>query len=284
MSASSLSPVWHVAVEAVRRFFVHDGLVLSGYLAYLALLSLMPLLVFVVALIGMFGASEAGSMFAAFLLGNLPPEAAPTLEMPIVEVFQEPRADLVTVGVVGAIWVAATGVEGLRVALNRIEPGIGRGRSAWRSRAESIAIVLVAGLVVLASGLAVVLTPAVAPGLARLFDLSTGWLHAWGIGRYLVAGAALFLVSTALYRVLPDARPRLRTTFPGAALVVVLFLVGSGLFSVYVSQVADYAALYGGLGGVVVTMTFFYAVGAAFILGGCLNAAVRADQARARAR
>lgn len=161
---------------------------------------------------------------------------------------------------------------------------MGRGRSVWRSRGESIGIVVVAGPVVPASGPAVVLTPAVALGLARLYDLSADGLRAWGVGRFVVAGGALFLFSAALYRVLPDARPRLRTTLPRAALVVALFLVGSGLFSVYVSRVADYAALYGGLGVVVVTLTFFYAIGAAFILGGLLNAAMRTDQARMRAR
>lgn len=273
-----------IGADALRRFLAHDGLVLSGYLAYLTLLSLMPFLVFLVALIGLFGASEAGSALAAFLLGNLPPEAAPTLEMPIVEVFQEPRGDLVTIGIVGAIWVAATGVEGLRHALNRVEAGVGRTRPLWRSRAESVGIVLVFGLVLLAVALVLVLTPAVAPGVARLFDVSSGWLAAWGVGRYALGAVVLFLVSAVLYRVLPDSRPRLRQTVPGAVLVAVLFLAGSGLFSLYVSRVADYAALYGGLGGVVVTLTFFFAVGAIFILGGCVNAAVRADQARARDR
>jgi membrane protein len=284
LTARILRPATRIGADALRRFLVHDGLVLSGYLAYLALLSLMPFLVFLVALIGMFGASEAGSALAAFLLGSLPPEAAPTLEMPIVEIFQEPRGDLLTVGIVGAVWVAATGVGGLRHALNRVGADLGRRRPIWRSRLESMVIVLGFGLVMLAIALILVLTPAIAPGAARLFDLSTAWIEAWGFGRYVLAGMVMFAVSAVLYHVLPDFRPRLRDTLPGAALVVALFLAGSGLFSLYVAHVADYAALYGGLGGIVVTLTFFFAVGAIFILGGCVNAAACADQARERAR
>jgi membrane protein len=275
---------WRVACGAGVRFHRGDGFVLAGYLAYLAILSLIPFLIFLVALIGLVGASEAGRLIVGFVLDSLPPEAAGTLAEPIVQIFREPRGDLLTVGMIGTLWAAATGVEGLRNALNRVAEGQAPKRPVWRRRLQAILIVLGFGTAFLVVAVAIVATPAVVPAFADWFDVPRAKLSAWGVGRYLAGAAVLSPLSAALYHILPDQRPPLRTCVPGAIVVVAMFLAGGALFSLYVTHAANFAAVYGGLGGLVATLTFFYLIGAIFILGGCINAEARAQAAAARER
>lgn len=54
---------------------------------------------------------------------------------------------------------------------------------------------------------------------------------------------------------------------PAAILVVVLWALAGAGFSVYLRTVATYNIVYGGLGGVVVALMFFYLLAAVFILG-----------------
>ena len=64
----------------------------------------------------------------------------------------------------------------------------------------------------------------------------------------------------------------LRAVLPGVLLTLGLWLMGASLFSLYLGTVADYSGVYGSLGGVVITLFFFYLTGALFILGAEYNA------------
>jgi membrane protein len=58
----------------------------------------------------------------------------------------------------------------------------------------------------------------------------------------------------------------------GAVLATVLWLAGSALFSIYVSNFASYNETYGTLGAVVVLLMWFYLSGYLVLMGGELNA------------
>ena len=76
----------------------------------------------------------------------------------------------------------------------------------------------------------------------------------------------------ALHRWLPNHHRPVRAVLPGVLLTLVLWLAGASLFSLYLGTVADYSVTYGSLGGVVITLFFFYLTGALFILGAEYNA------------
>ncbi len=62
---------------------------------------------------------------------------------------------------------------------------------------------------------------------------------------------------------------------PGVCATAVLWLAGASLFSWYIGNLADYSAVYGSLGGVAITLMFFYISAIIFIFGAELNAAWR---------
>ena len=68
------------------------------------------------------------------------------------------RGDVLTVGLVLAIYFASSGIESLRIALNRAYD-VPETRSWWLTRLESIGYVLVGAVALLAMAFLVVLAP-----------------------------------------------------------------------------------------------------------------------------
>ena len=58
---------------------------------------------------------------------------------------------------------------------------------------------------------------------------------------------------------------------PGTIVAVVLWLIGSILFSWYTSNYAQYNATYGSLGAVIVLLLWFYLTAYIVLIGGVLN-------------
>ena len=111
----------------------------------------------------------------------------------------------------------------------------------------------------------------------------------WG---WLVRGIALFArgrrCSTWWSRCCiagcPAATCRGREILPGAAVTVVLWVALASLFSLYLQNLGRFSLTYGSLGGIVITLMFFYVSALIFIFGAEINSARRrAEAARLRA-
>jgi membrane protein len=120
----------------------------------------------------------------------------------------------------------------------------------------------------------VVLGPVIWDGLLWLLPLSDGDHWAFGLLRYGVAATVLLGGLLALHRWLPGRRLSFGALLPGVLLTGMLWLGTASLFSFYVANLGNYTATYGSLGGVIVTLVFFYISAALFIFGAEVNAAL----------
>ena len=253
------------------RLTEHDGLMVAGYMAFAAFTSLFPFLIFLAALVSVLGTRETADQIVEGMFLFLPGDVARTLAPAVHEVMAGRRGGLLTFGVLATLWTASSGVEALRDALNRayeakdLEP-------LWWRRLQSIAVVVVGALILFVASLAVILGPV----LWRLLEIfgrpSTEEALVWTIGRYAIGTMVLAAGLLALHRWLPDHRLSSRAVLPGVLLTLGLWLVGASLFSLYLGTIADYSLVYGSLGGVVITLFFFYLTAALFILGAEYNA------------
>ena len=76
-----------------------------------------------------------------------------------------------------------------------------------------------------------------------------------------------------LYYIAPNVRqPRLRWITPGGVVAVLMWLVVSAGFGVYVANFGSYDKTYGSLGGVVVFLVWLYISNVAILFGAELNA------------
>jgi membrane protein len=184
------------------------------------------------------------------------------------------RGGLLTFGILGTLWFSSNGVEALRAGLNRAYKATEQ-RPLWWLRLQSIGFVIAGGLVVFFVTVAVVVGPllwqAFGPAIAQLVESRLVFVAA----RYLIAILLLFVGLMLLHRWLPNTRQAFIRVLPGVIATVVLWLVGASLFAWYLGNIADYAAVYGSLGGVAITLVFFYYMAVIFLFGAETNAVWR---------
>ena len=78
-----------------------------------------------------------------------------------------------------------------------------------------------------------------------------------------------------LYRVLPNVRLRPMEVVPGAVIAWLLWLVAVWGYTVYLRSVPSYSVTYGSLGGIMVTLFFFYISALLFIFGAEINSVLK---------
>jgi len=251
----------------------NDGFELAGYIAFNALLALFPFVIFLFALSGLVSSYDTAGVVLEFLFRLAPRNVADTLAPAIVEVLSQPRGGLLTIGLLFAIWAASSGVDALRLSLNRAY-AITEERSIWKLKLQSILFVLVGGSFIFVVALFIVLGPILWHVARSLFPLSVDDEQTWIVGRYVLGAVLIGFATSMLHLFLPMKPPRLLQTLPGAAATSILWLTAAALFTVYISTLTNYGSTYGKLGGIVVTLLFFDITALIFIFGAELNASI----------
>lgn len=267
-----------IRFQTVGRLLINTGRAminslsfeLAGHIAYTGLLAIFPFLIFLAALAGFLGTSAGGLASVESMLDLLPPDVAKTLSPVIHEVIDSRDGGLLTLGLLGALWVASNGIDALRIALNTAYD-IDEQRPWWLIKLGSIGAIIVGGVVFLLLSVLVILGPVIWKGLLWLFPLGAGDKWAYSAVRYLLAVLLLGSALLALHRWLPGRRLALRSLLPGVIISTVLWLLAASLFSIYVAELGSYSATYGSLGGVIITLVFFYVSAVLFIFGAELN-------------
>lgn len=269
--------------EIGERFTNNDGFVVAGYIAFTLLFALFPFLIFLVTVGSVLGQGEAAREFIELSLDALPLEVELVLRPAIEEVVAVPRTGLMTLSILMSLWFASSGLEALRHAVN-IAFGYEHAPAFWLARLQSLFLTLLFAIAIVLVMVIVVVIPLAWDYLERLLPFLEGFAWIYGGARYLIGVLILLSVTSFLYRVLPNQRLLKREVFPGALTVAVLWLPSAELFSYYLANFGRYSVTYGGLGGIILTMMFFYISAAIFILGAEINAAVRRRrEAEARA-
>jgi membrane protein len=264
---------------AWRLIMVDEGLELSGYIAFTAFLSLFPFLIFLAALAGFLGDRATADGFIEAMFDFMPDDVAETLAPAVREVVGARQGGLLTFGILATLWFASNGFEALRSGLNRAY-GVTEQRPIWWLRLQSIAFVISGGLIILFLSLVVILGPLVWKALGPTVHQVLETELVFGTARYVFAAVLLFGALVMLHRWLPNTRQAFARILLGVGASTVLWLLGAGLFAWYVGHLADYSLYYGSLGGVAITLMFFYVSAIIFIFGAEINAVWREQTGR----
>ena len=264
---------WGVLKRAVSQFRA-DGLTdWAAALTYYGILSIFPALIVLVSLIGLAGHSATQSV-----LDNLdqltPGPANDIVQGAIKEIAssQGTAGVALALGLAAAIW-SASGYVGAFSRASNVVYEIGEGRSFWKLRPLQILITLVLILLLAVSSIAVVLTGPLAAQVGKLFGLEGTAVTVWNVAKW---PAIVLIVMTAiaiLYYATPNVRhPGFRWITPGGVLAVILWIVASAAFALYVANFGSYNKTYGGLAGVVAFLVWLWISNLAILFGAEVNA------------
>ena len=260
--------IGRVARETLGTWTRSDAIHWGAALAYYALFSLGPILILMVGISGLvLDASTAGSALIRQLRPVLGSRGASVAETILAQGSFPGFGSLPALGSLALLLVAATAVfANLRGALNAtwsVRPSTGPLRTVLRARLTAFTMILIVGLLVVASLALGTVTSVLAPVLER-------WVPG---GQWLVQGLdalvsvlMLWLAFAAIFRVLPDVEIAWRDVWVGALVTALLFVVGKVLISLYLAQ-SDLASPYGAAGSTFLLLVWIYYSAQIFMLG-----------------
>lgn len=272
--------------ELGRRLWkeIQDDEVLGrgAQLAYYFLLALFPMLLFLTALLGLFPVNTSTSTLLQYAEEFLPADAIGILQRYLDNVVQGSGKDILSLGILGALWVSSSGITAIIDALN-VAYDTTETRPFWKVRLTGILLTIgLAGFVIL-SAVLVLFGGQMAEwaseflGLGALFELT------WKVLQWPLAFMLMVSAIGIIYYVCPNVKQEWRWVTPGAVVAVILWLCVSLAFKLYVTNFGNYNAAYGSIGGVIVLMLWLYLSGTVILLGGEINAEIEAaarDHAR----
>jgi membrane protein len=251
-------------------------------------MSLFPFLIFVAALTGFLGAQNLSDQVALILLEAWPHEVSQPISNEINNVLTTAHSGLLTIGGALALYFSSTGIESLRIGLNRAY-GVAEQRSWWLLRLESIAYILVAALALIALSFLIVLGPLILQSGKRHFPALSQFEGTLTFLRFGVATTVLVVALVLVHKWLPAGKRSLLDITPGVIVTLAMWLITGVLFGRYLAQFAGaYVTTYAGLASAMIALVFLYWTATIFIYGGELNAVIvnlrqqRKDEADAK--
>ncbi|MBX9774395.1 MAG: YihY/virulence factor BrkB family protein [Xanthobacteraceae bacterium] len=264
-----------VLTDAYDHFSSADGWAIASHIALSILLALFPFLILVTSLAAsIFGSTALADEVARLLLDTWPDEVAQPIAREIRVVLTTTRGDLLTISVALAIFFASSGIESLRIGLNRAY-GMIEKRYWFVLRLESIAYVLLGAVALLAMAFLIVLGPLLFATASRYAPSLLPFQWNITVARYAVASAALIIALFVAHKWLPAGRRRFSEIAPGIVATLVLWLAGGMVFGSYLAEFPNvYVSYYAGLASVMIALVFLYLTASIFVFGGELNAAI----------
>ena len=245
--------------------------IIAAGVAFYGLLAVFPGLIALVALYGLAFDPQQVEQQVSALGGILPPEAAEILLGQLDDLTMTDSTAL-SLGAIGgvllALWSASAGMRTLMEALN-VAYSEEEKRGFVRFYGTALLLTLAAILGTVIAILLVVALPIVLNFLGLGEALK--WLIAVAAWPILVV---MMMIGLAIvYRYGPSRRQaRWRWVTWGAVVASVLWVIGSVLFSLYVTQFGKYNETYGSVGAIVILLMWFLLSSYAVLIGAELNA------------
>jgi membrane protein len=183
------------------------------------------------------------------------------------------------IGIVLAFWSASGYIGAFMRASNSVYD-VPEGRPIWKTLPIRVGVTAVIGLMLIVSAFIVVFTGTLAEVVGRKLGLGSVAVTIWGIAKWPVLIVLVSLMFAILYWASPNAKTGgFRWISPGGLFAVVLWLVASAAFAIYLANFANYSKTYGTLGGVIAFLVWLWISNIAILLGAELDAELERGRA-----
>jgi membrane protein len=265
---------WLGVLRRTVSEFREDNLTdLAAALTYYGILAIFPALLALISVLGLVGQSATQPLLDN--LDKLVAGPARQIFTSAIHNLQHSRGSaglIFVVGLAGALWSASGYVGAFMRASNAIYD-IGEGRPVWKTLPIRVGVTAVLLLLLAISSVAVVLTGGLAKQVGNVLGIGGTALTVWDIAKWPVLLLVVGLMFAILYWASPNVKqPGFRWLTPGGVFAVLMWVVASALFALYVANFSSYNKTYGALAGVIVFLVWLWLSNIAVLLGAELNA------------
>lgn len=259
---------------AFRRFNADEDWALASHIALSTLMALFPFMIVMSSLAHFLGASEVADDVVGLMFDTWPQQVADRISSEIREILTTNRSNLLTINLVLATYFASSGIESLRIGLNRAY-GVVEQRSWIVLRFKSIAYVLITAVALMTLGFLIVLGPLVFAVAAKYAPWIVPFEGRITLARYGIATSVLVVALLMVHMSLPAGRRRVKDVVPGIMITLGLWLLCSFIFGLYLAQLAEtHFTYYSGVTSAMLALVFLYFIALIFLYGGELNHAI----------
>ncbi len=256
--------------DLLGRLQRNDASGMAAELAYRFVLAVFPFGLFLAALAGFvavwIGVDNPTDEIIAGIGDNLPAGLAETVRGELETVVGTQRPGVLSIGALLALWSATSGTMTVIKVMNRAYE-VEETRSLIGRYALGIVLTIAGSIGIIAAFVTIVGGAVVTEELAEQLGATGAAWQAITFLRWPLVFVFLVLGTAVLYRVGPNMRPSWRAALVGGAVFALGWLVATFGFSLYATNVANYGATYGALGGVIVLLIWLYITGLVLILG-----------------
>jgi membrane protein len=260
-----------LALRAWRETYEDNAFGRAAELAYFFLLALFPFLIFLLSVFSFLsGLQEA---LLDWLAQVMPGEAMQLVADWVENVVGDRSGGLLSLGLLGALWAASTGMAAVINALNTAYD-VEEGRPFWKARLVAIGLTISLSVFIVGGQVLIMFGDWLALWLAGLVGLGDTFIAVWRYVDYLIGLLLLTIGVGLIYHFAPNVKRKWRLITPGAIFAVVTSIIVSTLFSFYLRVAPSQSATYGSLGAVIVLMLWLYLLGLALFIGGEINSVI----------
>jgi membrane protein len=270
---------WAAVKRTVREFRVDNLSDWAAALTYYGVLSIFPALLVLVSLIDLAGQGTSEKLLAN--LGEVAPGSVNQILKTAIQNLAQTRGSagvLALVGLAVALWSASGYIAAFMRASNAIYD-VPEGRPIWKTLPIRLGVTVVVMVLLAVSAVAVVATGGVAHRLGGLLGIGKTAVNAWNILKWPVLLLIVSFMFALLYWASPNARQGFRWVTPGGILAVVVWVLASVAFAIYVANFSSYNKTYGSLASVIIFLVWLWLSNTAILLGAELNAELERGRA-----
>ena len=253
----------------------------AAALTYYGVLALFPALIALVSILGLIGSSATDPLIEN--LGTVAPGPAKEILTSTIKGLassQGAAGFAFVIGLVLALSSASSYVSAFTRASNSIYD-VEEGRPVWKLKPQQIGIVLVLIVLLVVIAVAVTVSGPLAKEVGKLVGVGDTAVLIWDIAKIPVILAAVSFRFAFLYWAAPNVKqPGFKFVSPGGVVALVIWIIASLLFALYVANFASYNKTYGSLGGVIAFLTWLWITNIAILFGAEFNAELQRSQQR----
>jgi membrane protein len=273
--------LWPTLRRTVQEFQEDNLTDWAATLTYYGLLALFPALIVLVSIVGLVGDPESTTKTLTDIVTRLGPDsAAGTFEGPIRQVTESRGTAgfaLITSTLL-ALW-SASGYLGAFIRASNVIYETREGRPFWKLRPLQLLLTLVLVLLLAVMALGIVLTGPIVSDVAEPIGISHTAVSIWSYAKWVLIALLFVVMIGVIYYASPNVKQRgFKWITPGGIVALVVWLLASAGFGLYVSQFGSYNAVYGSLAGVVIILIWMWITNLAILFGHELNAEREREQ------
>ncbi|MDI6829418.1 MAG: YihY/virulence factor BrkB family protein [Armatimonadota bacterium] len=252
--------------EVIEKFVQDSGSLFAAAIAFYGLISIIPLLLLGIAVLGHIVGSESARHQVITFVRDFIPVGREELEQNLV-ILSKQSSILGGIGILALLWTGSQVFVILQQVMN-IALGSKRRIGFLRARGTALAMVIITGILfVLSMGMSSLADIIQGLGIKVLNKGQAESQLAWNVFEKFIPFVISLVAFTLIYKILPLADVGLKGPIVGGLTAGILFEIAKYGFQWYVTNIANFSAFYGTLGGIIILVLWIYYVSVIGVLG-----------------